>query len=307
MTALTVVAAVASYYVPFMTILLFFLPVPAVILALKQGFRAAAISSAASFLILFMFLTPYAAVSTGICAILPGLALGWAYQTKKSGFFRLFAGYLAYLVSFFVIIYLGQWVTGVSFTQDYVKSVEETSRIMLEMYKNAGLSIEELAQVTAQVENMTKSMKLFLPAIMLAAPFFMSLIACALSDFLLKRLRIPFVPMKPFDQWELAPSLKIFLGLVFLLSFFLEVAFPGIPEIYFATIEMLGMVIFIFMGFSFIFWLTRNMSKGQRNFLRIISFLLFFMVSGFSLVILLLGIVDVYVPVRRFISQRQTK
>lgn len=308
MTALTVIAAVISYYIPLMTILLYFLPIPAVILSMRQGLKTAAISSVASVLLLLLFIDPFNAITMGSIVIIPGLALGWCYQKKKSGAYRLVAGFFAYLFCLFLTLYLSELVSGISFVQDYTNSLKAASETMTSVYSETGLfSEDELSSLTSQLDSMVNMVKLLMPAVFLLAAFFMSWITNLVCDFILRKLRIPYVALVPFYQWRMPNSLRLFLCILMLLMMLADTVAPESLQSYTFTIQFICMAIFVLMGYSFIDWWSRIILKRGGKAVRIISVVLIFIFPMMLTIMLFVGITDAFFPIRELILSRRNK
>lgn len=308
MTAITVIAALMSYYIPFLSILLYFLPIPAVILCMRQGMKTAAISSVASVLLLLLFIDPINTISMGSIVIIPGLLLGWCYQKKKSGAYRMVAGFIAYLVVIFLALWLSELVTGVSFMQDITNEFNTAIDSTISLYRETGLSTEdELSTLSTQLNQMVSMIKLVLPAVFLLAAFFMSWITNLVCDYILRKLRIPYIALVPFYQWRMPGSLRLFLCILMVLTMLLESVASSGMESYLFTIQMICMMIFVLMGYSFIDWWSRVILRHGGKAVRIISVVLIFIFPMMFTVLLFVGITDAFFPIREMILSRRNK
>ena len=301
LAAITVITALISNYIPFMSVLIFFLPVPCVILYQRHGLAVSAVSSGAAILILLLFMDPISVVSIGLFSSFPGLVLGWCYKKKKDGFFRLCAGYVIYLCVFILAILLFQLVSGVSFMEDYINTLNEASSGVMQVYQSSGvLSTDQIASLQTEVDSLMTSFKLMLPACFLLIPFFMSWFTIVLCDYTLRKLRISFYPLTPLYEWQLPRSFKLFSVVLIIGTAVLMYGFPDVSETYSVTIMAVLSVIFGLMGFSFIFWLTRLKLAGKGKWLRIMYVILCLLIPVLFEVVLFIGMLDVYMGLRRF-------
>ncbi|MGI6108460.1 MAG: YybS family protein [Eubacteriaceae bacterium] len=304
--AITVITALLSYYIPFMSVLIFFLPVPCVILYQRHGLAAAAVSSGAAILLMLLFMDAVNVITIGLMTAVPGLILGWCYDKKKSGFVRLGAGYLVYLGVFILIILLFQLISGISFMDDYINTLNEASSGVMQIYKESGLlSQDQITNLSSQVDQLMTSFKMMLPACFLIIPFFMSWFTSMLCDYTLRKLRIACIPLTPMYEWCLPNSFKLFSVILMAGTAIITYGFPQVPEIYTYTVIAVMSVLFLLMGYSFIFWLTRIKMSGRGKWIRVLCVILSFMMPVLMTVIMFVGLMDVYMGLRRFFLRKE--
>ena len=78
--ALGVILTLISYYLPFFVLLVFFIPVPMVVLGKRQGLKVSILSSIAATILIGLFLGPLNAISFGALMLFVGCSLGFAYH-----------------------------------------------------------------------------------------------------------------------------------------------------------------------------------------------------------------------------------
>ena len=259
LAALTVVIAVAGFYIPFLGIVTFFvLPLPIVVMQLRHGLRAAVLTAVVSGLVLIMFIGPVEGVLLFSFYGIMGLTFGFAMRRDYGGVWAVLVGSLAVAV-----------VTAISFTATFLimdispVDIFRQSLVALEasmeMYENWGWVQPDMAeQMAAMIDDMVANLQYIIPGSMMAAVVMISFVSYQVARSVLRRLGHLIRPVPPFSTWQ-APDYLVFIPIAGLLLAATE-ALHGqeILGIIGANLALVGQMYFLLQGLSLMsFYLKR--------------------------------------------------
>lgn len=295
--ALAVILALISYYAPFFVILIFFIPVPMVVLGQRQGLKVSVIASVAATIIIGLFLGPVNAIFFGALLFLVGCSLGYAYHRSAGSLIKVIVGYLGFLFVAIAVIVSYQFLMGVSFTTDLFRMLEISTQEVLGLYKTTGvMDASQLALVKESMDAQIITMKMIMPTAILLLPLVFSFVNVVSCDAILKRLGYAVKGIKPLAQWKMPTSLKYFLLIFVMGSLILSIfQITAIPEIYVLNIMNLVYLVYFIMGISFIFDFMEY-KKVNNNALKI---LIVFLATVFQFIVTMLGVADTYMEIRK--------
>lgn len=302
--ALGVILALASFYIPFLTILVFFIPVPMVVLGKRQGLKVSIISSLAATILIGLFLGPINAIPYATLLLFVGCSLGLAYNKNLSPVRKVAIGAVGFAILLVVVVASYELVMGIGFTAFLFQTLEASTKEVMTIYETT--NIMDANQLTTAKETMATNiqmMKLALPGAFLMIPVMFAMIDVLACDFILKRIGYQVKAFKPLGQWEMPTSLKYFL-MIFLFGDFIISIFQitAIPEIYTFTLMYIVNIIFFVMGLAFIFDFM-DYKKVKNKGLKVIVVFLGLLIPA---IISLLGVADTYIGIRK-IFRRETQ
>lgn len=304
--ALAVVIALFSMYVPFLAVLLVFIPVPMVILTKKHGLKVSVVASLAATLILVFFMDPVSMALYGSYMIFVGCSLGYAYNKGKNGFVKLGIAYAgAFLALLFSIILL-QIISGQNFIAMLTQIMDESSKDVLTLYNTMGMfSGEQMGQIQSAIDQGIKTMKMTIPMAFLISPFFVGWANVVLSDTILRRVKIDNEPLRSLSQWRVPTSLKNFLITIVIILLALDLfKIEAVPVIYTYTLTLVIYFIYFIMGLSFTFWFINRKRKKESRGLKILVIVGSIIVPIIASLVSIVGVADIYIDIRRFIENR---
>lgn len=295
--ALGVILALVCNYIPFLTILVFFIPVPMVVLGKRQGLQVSIISSLAATILIGLFLGPIIAISFGALMILVGCSLGYAYHKNLSPLRKVIIGVVGFAILIIAVVASYQFVLGVNFMTYLFETLEASTKDVIGIYESA--NIMDADQLAAAKDNMAANiqmMKLAIPSAFLLLPIIFGMVNVLISDFILKRVGYEIKSFKPLGQWEMPASLKYFLMILLFGDFIISIfQITAIPQIYIVTIMYFVNMIFFVMGLSLIFNYMEYKEVKNKGLKVLVVFLSFLIIS----VITLVGVADTYIGIRR--------
>lgn len=295
--AIAVLLSLASYLVPFLVVLTFFIPVPMIVLGKRQGLRVSILASIAAALIIGFSLGLIIALQFGLLMLLVGCGLGLAYQKNLSAMEKSVIGTIAF-AAFIILIILGfQILTGINFISSLVDSFKAGAAEVLPFYESMGLlDSSQLADMEMIIDASLKMLMMSIPTTFILLPVGLAILNISITDFILKRLGYPVKGFKKLENLKLPNHLKVVLTIFIFINFLLMVfQIDLIPEIYVYTIRNLVYLVFFVMGLACIFdYLSFKKIKSK-----IIKVLIVVIGLLFQSLVSFLGIVDTYFDIRK--------
>lgn len=302
LAALAVTLGLASWYIPIFAFLFFFIPVPAVVLALRQGIKTALLASVAATLLLVVLTGLYNGLLTGGYLLLAGCGLGAAYYKRQSGFVRMCTAYITSFAVLFLGIVLLQVLTGENLVASFSTTLDTVSAQMVDMYKNVGMfGTEEISRIEAEIENAVASIKMSLPSAFLISPFVLGWINVRIADWMVRRLKLSGpAPLSPLADWQVPRSARF---VIFLSVFILLIAqWTGMADrspVVVATVMSLVYAVFFVMGLALMFWLLRDRWRKPGVGWKVLVMAVCLLLPIASQVLMMAGMVDIIFGFRR--------
>ena len=204
LTAVAVILGLASTYLPILGFFIdFFCAVPIVILTVRQGVAKGVLVSAASFLILAMFIGPLLAMrialSFGICGIVLGFCVSKNFDTVKCFTATLITSFIAQVIAIAILTF----VMGINIFETEFSSVQQVFDESFKMYEVAGMDKQTLDQLRGQVAATMELMKYLAPFMLFLMGLINALTCYLTSKWIFAKLRMKFVaPLPNFKEWN---------------------------------------------------------------------------------------------------------
>lgn len=295
--ALGVILTLVSYYLPFFVLLVFFIPVPMVVLGKRQGLKVSVLSSIAATILIGLFLGPLNAISFGALMLFVGCSLGFAYNRDLAPLKKVIIGILGFSILLIAVVASYELVMGIGFTSLLLQTLTQSSSEVMAFYETANLmDAEQLTLAKTAMEKNIEMMKLALPSAFLLLPVVFGMVNVVVSDLILKRIGYPVKTFKPLSQWEMPVTLKYFLMVLLLGDFMLSMfQVSNIPQIYIVTVMNFVNIIFFVMGLALMLnymEYKQLTNKGLKALVVLLGFLL-------SSIVTIVGVADTYIGIRR--------
>jgi len=269
LTALALVFTLVGMYVPFLGFFMSLVGIPLALAGIRNGLKIAGLTIAASSLLAIMI----GGIPTGIYVLLVGggtaLVVTYCFEKNYSASKLVIALSIASIFAVAVSFKMATLLMGIDFFNVMDTSVVES----MEMMK---VFVQDEAQYQQMAESMailSESVKILFPSSLAMSGVFLAIMNVLVLKAVLKRLKMSFVPAKPFNEFAFDKSVLIGTSLIMILSYV-----AGIMGIVDLTVLFANVVVIIAFAFSiqgaavFDYFLSRrNLSRGIRVF--IIAFL----------------------------------
>lgn len=279
-----------TFFLPLLgTLLVWFLPFPFIMNAVRNG-RNATVAMVVGALILSLFFS-VAALPIAWTFASAGFVIGEMFRRNKPQFHILLAGSLTYIANFVLLYILLVVVTG---TNPIADSIDAMKSMFKDMQTISGLPTvdeEQMKILFAQLDLVTY----LVPSMLIMAGLLFALLTQLISGFILKRLQYDVTKWKPFSEWSFPRSLIFYYLIVLILSL------VGLEEgstlfVLVANLDVLLGNAMVLQGFTVIFAFSKmkQWSKAVPVLITVFSFLLMFPLQFVKL----LGILDLGLNLR---------
>ncbi|SJZ80831.1 YybS family protein [Selenihalanaerobacter shriftii] len=196
-SAITVVLSLFGFYLPppFGIAIILTLPVPIIILGVRQGSKTSILSTIISAIILGIIVNPFMVLIVLLSFGLTGVVLGAAFEENFSPFKIIAVSIVTSILSTILIIGVNLYFLDFDVTNAF--------NTALEQYKQLGLDQATMKQLETIINDMQKMFKIFFPSIILAASSVKGLINYYIALPVLNRLGYDFDTPTPFARWRL--------------------------------------------------------------------------------------------------------
>jgi uncharacterized protein YybS (DUF2232 family) len=300
---ITGILVILAYLSNFFSLVMFFYPTPAIILAKRKGLKYAALSLMASDILVSMLL----GIQTGMIFLIlyTPLAIALAYGVCKDDDANktILYGSAAYMVSFVVLILLMNAVMGINFVQQMTEMYDESINIMKEMVSNmpAGTNTAGTEEMLKTFDDMGRTMNYIItnvfPAILIVASVMTSYINYLVASKFAKRFSISIRQHEGLSYFSFPKTFMAAMAALLILSFVLNLFKINVSLIQ-VNLFMVVFAAMFFQGFAVLkFFLIRsNINKTLRT---IILAMVLFMSGGFAQMLAVIGLVDLAIDLRK--------
>ncbi len=259
LAALTVVIAVAGFFIPMLGfVTAFVLPLPVVVMQLRHGLRAAVLAAVASGAVLVMLIGPVEGILLFSFYGIIGLTFGFAMRRDYQGVWAVLVGSGAVAVVTVISLTATFLIVGLSPVEFFRQSLGALEAAM-EMYENWGVVQPDMArQMTAMIDDALANLQYIIPGSLLAASAIVSFLCYQVARSVLRRLGHIVRPVPPFSTWQ-APDYLVFVPILGVLSVATQ-AFHGqeFLVVIGANLAWIGQLYFLIQGLSVMsFYLKR--------------------------------------------------
>ncbi|WZL73113.1 YybS family protein [Clostridiaceae bacterium 35-E11] len=297
MVAITCVFGIIGTYIPVLTFILFFIPVPFIILGKRHGMSFTVLSIIASAMIIGSFTEPiysiFVVVLPGVTAIVMGYMMKKEYSPSKI----LIGGALAALISSLLSIRLGSLISGVEILSHMSEVFEEMTNMQIGMYKSMGVGEENLQNLEMTLEATRKLAMMIVPSAIILSSAFLAYINYVLTIHILRRIGYKVETLPPLRYFRLPRSI--------LMGTFL-IAGLTMAARYFGFANYTTLVLNVFFIFQFIYLIQglAVMSYFMISYrfakpLRIFIYLFLLLSQRGAFIVATIGFIDAFVNLRK--------
>lgn len=279
-----------TFFLPLLgSLLVWFLPFPFILNAVRNGRNAAIVMGIGALILSLLF--SIAALPIVWTFASAGVILGEMYRRKKPQFHILLTGSLTYIANFVLLYILVVVATGRNPVKDSIDAMKSMLDELQSMSGLPAVNEEQMKILFAQLDLITY----FVPSMLIMGGLLFALLTQLLANFMLKRFRYEVKKWKPFSEWSFPRSLIIYYLIVLVLGLI------GLEEgstlfVLVANLEILLGNAMVLQGFTVIFAFSKmkQWSTAVPVLITVFSFLLMFPLQFVKL----LGILDLGLNLR---------
>jgi len=291
---LVIFAMVGNFVLPFID---FIYPLPALLLAKRQGYKAAIMALTSAGLIIFTILgiqmgLYYMVLYTPMAAI-----MGYFISKDKKPYMAILAGGATYLISFITLLLIMQAFMGINLV-DYIRETfVESLKIQESIFSKFDGMSEQLQATKSMYDEMTNAIVLLLPAIILFSSISMTVVNYIVVEKMGKRLGVKIIPLGDFSYFRLPGNISIgiliILGGTYLIT---KTNFINSDALS-ANILFVFQILFFIQGLALVKFLM-NKYKASKI-IRILLMVIIFLNSTLTLAVTFMGLGDSLFDIRK--------
>lgn len=213
LTALSVVLALMSVYLPFIGFLLILLwPLPLIVLVVRHGMRWGIMAALASGVLIGLLLEPLLALRLVLAFAPAGLLLGWAFAKGLSGVQSFLLTNMASLAGIMAAMGLLLFVTGVNPLTEQVNLLQSSFDTSMQMYEGMGMSEETLAKSREDIAQGLQMLNYLFPLVFIMMGLIYGSVTYIGGCKILKRLGHSVPQLPPVHEWRLPQAFLYLFG-----------------------------------------------------------------------------------------------
>ncbi len=295
-----VLMSMASYYVlPFID---FLLPLPAIILGKRRGYKYSALSLVSASLIVmmilglpmgFMYLFMYTPIA---------IALTFLIVKDKKPSTVILGGAVVMLISLIFVLYIIDIFTGVDITKQITSMFSEALEMQKNIMNTVGANEEQIQLISDTYKYLSEYIVMLLPTMLITLSALMSVINYYVAQKVALRFKIVIRPLKDLSMFYLPRNFIFGIGFLMILTYILFTMNFANMDIILINISMIGRIALIVQGLALIksYFIKYNVN----NFLRVIIFMFIIFTPVLSNIVTMLGVIDLIIDFRKLRIRR---
>ncbi|GEM_PF-704768 len=293
LSIIAVIFAIAGFYIPFLSFFLIFIPVPFIIVAVRNNLKYTMLAVTSASLIIASFSSPlvgiYIALISGINASVMGSMIKQGRNVRSI----IIAGSAASLIATLLTFTVSTYIMGVN----ALFQMEEVFTNVVEQQKSFLGDGGGSAEIIRSLEIMKNTMLTLIPSSLIFGSIASAHVNYLVSGIILKRTGFKFQPLGKFSRFSLPRNIMMGLFLIITLSYVADKMDVVNGQALFLNVFYLFQIAFLLQGLSVIVFFMEKYKLPK--FFRMIACVLFLLVPSFSIMAAILGILDSIINIRR--------
>jgi len=273
LTALAIIFTIAGTYIPFLGFFLTIVAIPLALIGIRHGLGTLSTSIVAAGLIGTMVGGIPTGTSVALVAGSAALVIAYSFQHKWSISKMVIGVSIVSIIAFAISFQLMIVISGVDFFELLDASMTQSIQ-MLEMMT---LDETQRAQIVESSELFVETTKMIFPSMLFIMGVMHAAINVVVLKLTMKRMKMPFLEGKPFNEFTYDRSVLIGTSLIMILSYLAGVA--GIVDLLTLFTNVILIIAFAFsiQGMAIIdfFFAKRVAKKSLRFFIIALLYLAF--------------------------------
>lgn len=299
-TAIAVVFTMAGTYIPFLGILLMFLPAPFIIIGVKNSLKYCIISLVTAGILIGALTGLLNMIIFITTAGLSSIVIVYMIQKKYSFNLIFILGSIASLISTIIFFALLPKLIGFGFVELMENAFDQTREMYKTFFEMSGTDTENAKQILSNLDQSAEAILLIIPFGMIVSSVFTTYTNYIVSGAILRRIGLNIEKPKKFSYFRL-PTNFMMGTLVIVILTYLTNKFNIVNSIALnANIMILFQVVFIMQGLAVLSFLIEK--KGIRDAFRRIILVFVLLIQLFSLLLFVVGLFDVIFNIRKLES-----
>lgn len=285
-----------AYGASYLPLLIFFIPVPFVVLGIRNGIKTNLLSLALTLLIVQVLLSSTSG-ATLLLAFGPlSFVLNYCIKSRKTKGETIIMSTLSFLIPLIVLVLLGGQIANVDIIKEAEVQFNQYLEIQIEALDSMGLSKFEILEA----QNIYRQLFVLIPSIVGLFSLFIALVNYNISVFIADKMGYGVVTKVRFSRFKLPNNILPGIAFMMLTGFIFRTLKINYHEAYLLNIAFLISTIFLLQGFAVIDYFLKK--KGFKLLLRLIILIFIFMyilIPIGSIILFFIGVIDSIFDMRK--------
>jgi len=294
LTAIGIMITIGGTLIPFLNFLLIVIPVPYIIIGVKNDLKYSAMGLVVTAIIVSMFISPIQGIFFIAIAGAPSLALSYGIVKKYNFSKTLLVGFVGNAISVFVMYAVLPMILGnniMDTVDQYFATLGTTTNYLSEI----GLGDPEKTQTI--IEQMMFAIKILFPSIIIGVAITQTYIYLIISRLVLSRIGYGVVEAKTFSYFRLPNSFVGGTLIIILMTFLMKYFNLMDVSVLTSNLLYLGMMLMIIQGIAVLSFLLEK--KGIGNTLRRVIIGIAFYMGFLHTILIMVGMIDLMIDLRK--------
>ncbi len=294
LSIIAVIFVIAGFYIPFLSFFMIFIPVPFIIVAVRHDLKHTMLAVTAASIIIGSFSSPlvgiYIALISGINASVMGTMIKKGREVRHI----LIAGSAASLVAILLTFAVSTYIMGVN----TLLQLEEVFTGVVEYQKAFLGDGGGTAEIIRNLEIMKSTILTLIPSSLIFGSIGSACINYIVAGIILRRTGFKFQTLGKFGKFSLPKNIMMGLLVIITLSYGASRMNIVNGEALFLNVFYLFQIAFLLQGLAVIMFFMEKFSLPK--FFKAMICITFMILPTFSIMAVILGLVDSIINIRRF-------
>ncbi|WP_026487124.1 YybS family protein [Caldanaerobius polysaccharolyticus] len=298
LAGIAAIMAIASTYVPFLSLFYIVFPVPIAIAGYKYGLKISILSLLVASLIIAVLSHPLSFLGSIALGIV-GVGIGYFQHKKAPAATALIGVFFLALFTMLLELWVAFKFMGIDVISQIVDMFKQATQLNMDIYKRIGVSGQTLQDMDALTKYMLNTLKTLMPFIIIASVSLMVFVNYIVTNFILKRLGYKdIVTLPPFSTWLMPKSAAIVFSVFIAAGFFIKAESMGKDMVQvWSNLLALGFMAFFIDGLSLVSFYMKKV--GMSRFFQAVIFIMLLFYSYFNILVFMAGLLDAGMDFRR--------
>ncbi len=286
LSCIGIIFALASTYIPFLSMFFMFNGIPYTIISARCGIRYSIMSSFISLIILMMTTNPISALMFALVFI-PAIFIGHKIYENENPFKNIALGSLFFILMMMLYIKLSIIIFNVDIVKEFNDIFIKSMNLQKDFMSSLGINISE-----RELNNLLEYISVYLPSTLVVIPSIaISFINYYVSVFILRKIKRDENLLLPeIKNFSLPGNIPFGIVLIYIATLIMKYLDGNYYEAIVMNLEIVILTLFLIQGACvYSYFLDKiKIKKGVQGFLIIISFI----IRPIVLIITIIGMLD---------------
>lgn len=294
---ISIMALYIVYGIHFLPLLMLFIPLPFIVLGIRNNIYTNGISMILSFIIVGILLG-FASNALLILTFIPlSLVINYCIIKRKTTMETIIFSTLVFFLGLVILMFFGVKISDFDITKQLENDFTQILTLQIDMFKDMGMTNSEILQTRDLLESLYKSFIVLIPSMVGIFSLVVSSINMFLSSVTLRKMGYGSIKPIGFSKFKLPKNIIPGIGVMFLATFIIKKLGIAYHDALLFNLTFLLSFVFLIQGLAVVDFLLKK-SKVRLIFRILILGMMTFFIP-MSSIILFLGILDTIFDTRK--------